>query len=393
MGPAIADSRAAPDAIEHGGVIACFAFADISRGGGFRGSGRANPCKHSGNCQSVGARPQSLEMALRDAPNVDLDTEINFSDVPRRYLAWLRHALGHDLLLVIDDLDRCPPEYVSETLSALHIMATVDHRTELRRLPTPSADALAVLVVAERKWLELAAEKMAPVDFGIQKGWKSIGAEFLEKIFIASVEIPRLHGYQRQTLVRATVDSQKETAQGSGQPLTDRKPDVRTASAPRQVEQIRAELKALDHVNTAAVATIVGRLRTLDPENRELMHMALVRRMNRPDYRSAEESQLLGDYAQFMESTPRGVKRTLVSFWLNRTLVRLVDLPREPSDESIMRWTILALRWPLVAERPTIINRDVWLADAEQALGAEYDEFAKVVDGGDVAMVGAALRP
>jgi hypothetical protein len=73
--------------------------------------------------------------------------------------------------------------------------------------------------------------------------------------------------------------------------------------------------------------------------------------MNQPEFRAREQALLVRDYASLMDPTPRGVKRTLVAFWLNRALAQSLFGADLPSDEAIMAWTIIALRWPTWASR------------------------------------------
>jgi hypothetical protein len=79
------------------------------------------------------------------------------------------------------------------------------------------------------------------------------------------------------------------------------------------------------------------------------------------------------------------VKRTLVAFWLNRAIAHSV--PTEPrfTDEEVMRWTILHLRWPTLVnglatapagERDAIVRKTLG--------GRQHSDYEAVTAGLDV---------
>lgn len=326
-----------------------------------------------------------------------LETETDFSALPRQYLRWLRGQAGSDLLIVVDDLDRCPPQYVAETISAIHLMTRIDLVSEASssatKKPVRSDEpTLAVLVLAERAWLEAAVEEPLRLQDSQLSGaypGKSRGCEFLEKIFIASIELPRLSSLQRQSLVRKTVETGVLAGDGGSMRSLDLPPSAGRAQS-AEIEDIRAKITKLEQPDEKNVADIMKQIISLDPANRDHMHLLLAQRMNRPEYLAAEEARLLEDYATYMDSTPRGVKRTLVNFWLNRAVAQISATNKVLDDQSIMLWTIITLRWPSLIDT---MDQEQQFDKVKAMLGTDYQEFEKVARNANILQAREVLRP
>jgi WD40 repeat protein len=337
----------------------------------------------------------------RERSDLDLDVDWGESILPRAYLRWLRRRTNKDILLVIDDLDRCSVEFTVEMLATLQTMVRVDGTTGTLDLAheiggPPSAHGLAALVLADQGWLERSIEANYGVEpkQGVDHG-KSFGASFLEKTFIASICLPRIGVDQRREVLLGSLQQQTQGPRPNEDSNGNGRIRVVPAAIPvvagnggvpeKEVEALRGRIARLDAPEPTEVKTLIRSInRTLDPVNRERMHVELARRMNRPEYLAKEEAQLLADYAPILEPSPRGVKRTLVGFWLNRALAQSIPLGAPLSDEEIMRWTILNQRWPALSDLVVGSAESCEIAVRREAPRVDVDELRGVINGLDV---------
>lgn len=348
----------------------------------------------------------------RQPSDLDLDVDWSKSILPRAYLRWLRRMTDKDILLVVDDLDRCSAEFTVEMLSTLQEMVRVDGTTGTLDLAHqvsggPPTHALAALVLSDQGWLESSLEAHYGIDprAGADQG-KSFGASFLEKTFIASVCLPRLGANQRREVLLGSLQSQGPAAPAVPAPAVNENgngakrlpvspPAVLVGASGNDggsaVEELRDRIADLERPEPTEVKTLIKSIRTLDPVNRERMHIELARRMNQPQYLAKEEAQLLADYAPILEPSPRGVKRTLVGFWLNRALAQSIPLAEPLSDEEIMRWTILKQRWPAIAQLVVAKGASYEIAVRREAPGIDIAELHGVVNGLDVKKLAEVL--
>jgi hypothetical protein len=352
----------------------------------------------------------------RQPSDLDLDLDMDWSKsiLPRAYLRWLRRMIDKDILLVVDDLDRCSAEFTVEMLSTLQGVVRVDGTTGTLDLAHqvsggPPTHGLAALVLSDQGWLESSLEAHYGIDprAGADQG-KSFGASFLEKTFIASVCLPRIGADQRREVLLGSLQSQAPATSAVRAPAVNGNRNGNGARRPpisppavlvgasgndggSAVEALRDRIADLDRPEPTEVKTLIKSIRTLDPVNRERMHIELARRMNQPQYLAKEEAQLLADYAPILEPSPRGVKRTLVGFWLNRALAQSIPLAEPLSDEEIMRWTILKQRWPAIAQLVVAKGASYEIAVRREAPGIDVAELHAVVNGLDVKKLAEVL--
>ncbi|HEV7807545.1 MAG TPA: P-loop NTPase fold protein [Solirubrobacteraceae bacterium] len=321
-----------------------------------------------------------------------LDPEVSFGELPRAYITWLRGQASDDLMVIVDDLDRCDVEYVAEVLTSIHLMSRVPPgASSWRRDKTPRS--LCVAVLADTSWLELAVEAAAGVP-GESAGLpgKRYGAAYLEKVFIASVDLPALVAEQRMVMVRRAGDAVAATpAPKHSGPWADSQAEATSH------EEAGVAAPTTGHRDPPRPVVVVPRAvrhqasaQGVD-RNPELMHLSIVERMADLAALVAAETQLLEDYADLMEATPRGVKRTLVSFWINRAIAQSIPVDPAFTDEDIMRWTILTLRWPTLMRVLRRGGVEEWELAATETLGREYAQFDAIRQGLDVDRAQALL--
>lgn len=324
-----------------------------------------------------------------------LQTEIPV-DLPREYLAWLRCQSPDNHLVVIDDLDRCSAEYVRDLLSAVHLMSKSSGLLDDQGVDVPRRrESLCVLVLADMDWLERAIEAGQPDTESFPLAGKSAGNAYLEKIFIASVQLPSLLDSQRRQLV---VDPAGAWSSG-GEVERSRTPTEHPPDGTGRLDLDKLQERPVAQSTTSAVRAglvaasqaVVGYRRQNVRVNSDLMHTKIMASPNLAQLAAAEQ-ELIEDYAHLMDPSPRGVKRTLVAFWINRAIG--MALPTNPplTDDEIMRWSILTLRWPTVGKllRQSSYSASYELAQAAR-LGRDAREFEMVVSELDLDRVATAM--
>lgn len=110
------------------------------------------------------------------------------------YCEWLwavSYRPRRAILLVIDDLDRCPPERVVRLLETVHTVLRHDKEPKLFkewRKPAP----LIVLVLADGRWVRSAFEAYFKDYQSLGTPVHSLGADFIQKVFDHTVIVPSL---------------------------------------------------------------------------------------------------------------------------------------------------------------------------------------------------------
>ena len=115
--------------------------------------------------------------------------------------------------------------------------------------------------------------------------------------------------------------------------------------------------------------------------------------------------QFLRPYHIFMERNPRSMKRLLSRYSINRVIVVLADpslLETERHRAQLVLWTVLTLRWPLLAdylrdhvEHVEFIRKGIRLPDSagEELCDLALDDNVQaVVAGRDLGMEGEILE-
>jgi hypothetical protein len=245
------------------------------------------------------------------------------------------------VLIVLDDLDRCDQQTVTDLLEGI--------QTLFRSQP------VVFMAVADRHWITASfAERFELFDKGGDKA-RPVGDLFLDKMFQVSVSIPALPVAVKRAYLGRLVGI--ETA-----------PTV-TAILPETAlrhEEIQAAIaEAPEEQRPALRAQAVARLATVQADR-------------------AVEHKLL-KWASYIEPNPRGMKRLVnaIGMMQARTLLegRSVDF------DAIVLWTILDLRWPRAAAAitadPGLIDRDgegpdpllaAWADPMFQRIANELDE-------------------
>ena len=233
-------------------------------------------------------------------------------------------AAGRPVAVFVDDLDRCDGTYVVELLEGI--------QTLFRTAP------VTYVVAADRKWICSSFEN-GYGDFGgvIGEPGRPLGYLFLDKIFQVSASVPR-----PSPEVRAAYWKDLLRAAGSGDPTV--------LDAARRKAEARAEEKmGPAHTQEELEAKIAEA--AADPRSGHLeaqaMRAAAARRITAPEARLETEHRLQR-FSPLLEPNPRSMKRLVNAFGLHQATHFLEG--RSVTPDALARWTIMELRWPLLAD-------------------------------------------
>lgn len=264
---------------------------------------------------------------------------------------WLRRQVAGPVVIVVDDLDRCRAEFVIELLEAI--------QTLLRPLGANGAGAgplhpLVVIALADDRWLHAAFEHhYSEFSDALTEPGRTLGHLFLAKLFQVHVEIPELAATEATGLLRAKTGIALSAAPSS---VAASRGDV--AAAARTFEQ---QLDAADTIDEKVSITAgEARQRTADHgaagDAVRDAWIALGRSVAAPDPEAV--SHELEPYLPLLDPNPRSIIRFANTYAFAR-----LSLTRGPavSTDALARWTIVRLRWPLLARRltasPDLIDR------------------------------------
>jgi hypothetical protein len=242
-------------------------------------------------------------------------------------------AVGRPVVVFVDDLDRCDGMYVVELLEGM--------QTLFRTAP------VAYVVAADRKWICSSFEK-GYGDFcgAIGEPGRPLGYLFLDKIFQVSASVPRPSPEARKAywthLLRTT------TSGGSDPGAMD--------AAVKQAEQRAKDKLGGAHTQEEIEAKIAEV--AAEPDSDTLtpaMRAVGAKRITTPEAREETEHRLQR-FAGLLDSNPRSMKRLVNAFGLHQATHFLEG--RSVAPDALVRWTIIELRWPLLADylaaRPSV---------------------------------------
>lgn len=230
-----------------------------------------------------------------------------------RLIRWIRLPT----IIFIDDLDRCEPKFVVELLESI--------QTLYRNAP------VFYVVASDRKWLCQSFEVVYD-DFSGAVGTpaRPLGYLFIEKIFQMSIEVPTLGKAVQDRYWRDLVQPGRLPDMADTQVLEKRAKD--------EMKAARSEDEILRWVQDARV----------DDEYGNALRRAAAVRLASPDVTERTEHALI-PFGPLLERNPRSMKRLVNAYGVQRTVAILRGT--NVSREKLALWTILSLRWPVLADR------------------------------------------
>lgn len=259
----------------------------------------------------AGMRVLSFGSAKAAAAYAELKTD-PYRPVIRFYCQMIE-AIGRPVAIFVDDLDRCEGSYVVELIEGI--------QTLLRTEP------VTYVIAAERKWICSAFEKRYS-DFSgpIGEPARPLGYLFLDKLFQISAALPGLSPQMRKGYWTGLLDATPDVPDA---------PALSEREAAQQVEG-KGSIEALNQVIAAAPEAQKPQLRAAAAV--EISHS-----------RSADAIEhSLQPFADLLEPNPRAMKRLVNAVGMAQARAFLEA--RDVSLDTLARWTLLELRWPLFAD-------------------------------------------
>jgi hypothetical protein len=229
----------------------------------------------------------------------------------------LVRAVGRPVAIFIDDIDRCDCDYVIELLEGI--------QTLLRKAP------VAYVVAGDHKWICSSFEKRY-VDFCAQIGvpGRPLGHLFLHKVFQLTTRIPTLSGIRQQRFWSALLEMGRG---GKSEPINVKELELEAEQKLKGTVRHEDIQQRIDNAN--------------DPIELETLRAAAAKQVTSSPA-SEEAEHRLQRFADLLEPNPRAMKLTVNAFGLNQASVFLEG--RRVDPDALARWTIVQLRWPLLAD-------------------------------------------
>jgi hypothetical protein len=276
---------------------------------------------------SLGARFLSLNS--RRSAQAFLDNRADPMENLADHFQWVLRQARRPLILLIDDLDRCPDTFVVELLDVVQKLMREPHPTRhespAERDPVPG---LFVVVAADGRWIRKAYDNAyTSLDDAVSRPGATVGSLFLQKIFQVSVPVPRLPDELGRPYFSGLLD---------GRSSPDGSPDRPT----------RAELTA--RITGASPDRALAEYARMSPDDRlQVADVAVDRIVLGRDAQIATE-HALARFAPLLDPTPRVMKRFVMAYSMLRA-VRTAE-GSAVGVGPLALWTILVARWPLLAE-------------------------------------------
>jgi Cdc6-like AAA superfamily ATPase len=244
-------------------------------------------------------------------------TEDPYRKVVKQFSVLIK-SIKRPIIVFIDDLDRCEASYVVELLENIQTM--------LRATP------IVYLVAADRDWITTSFTKRY-VDFTNQAKdpARPLGYLFLDKLFQLSVDLPSFSSPIRQRFFDAVLNEQQVGEQLKSLPTAEE-----IIQANQSIETLTSPIEL-----QAAIDAVPE-----DTTKKAAIRQAVARRVLQPETIQATEHRL-SHLAPLLDPNPRAIKNLISSVAINQS--KLVLEGRRFDLEHLARWSIIELRWPLLA--------------------------------------------
>jgi hypothetical protein len=243
----------------------------------------------------------------------------------KRHFNALLKDIDHPVAIYIDDVDRCNPKYLVDLLEGIQ---------------TLFRDTRVLYVIAgDKKWISTCFEKTYG-DFkeSIVTPGNTLGDLFIQKAFQMSARVPYInldqHSKFWQRLLKIKGDPEAQRSDSGVHPFDSLNTEDEILSAYESMK------------NSPTVKT--GALRE-----------AVLRRLSERDVQETTEHELQ-HFWQYVGPNPRAMKRLINYYNINRDTILAEG--RVVNREILIRWLIIVIDWPMLAEylqdNPTVVDPD-----------------------------------
>ncbi|WP_431241092.1 P-loop NTPase fold protein (plasmid) [Mycolicibacterium aichiense] len=283
------------------------------------------------------------------AAKVFTDSRADPMEQLARHFRWMLNQAGRPVVLMIDDLDRCPEDHVVETLETVQKLLR-DHTTASPEVSARKRASLIILVAADGRWVRASYDNTyAGLGTAVSEPGASVGSLFVQKLFQLSVPVPRLSEalkarYVADILADHRGDRPPRSAV-SGADLAER---IHAAPTSDEVRELLANADPLDRITAADAA---------------------IQRLVLDDDAQVATRHLLEPFAVLVDSTPRSLKRYVMTFSMLRAVRTAEGSNVDP--RLLALWTALITRWPTLGDYLQRYPESVALFAAPHSAAAE----------------------
>ncbi len=190
------------------------------------------------------------------------------------------------------------------------------------------------IVAADGRWIRVSYEKAYEAFTGTQGSARPLGSLFLDKIFQLTVRLPRVTDDARDGYLAWLLKQRSK--------LTDNERIEEAAKVTRLKEELNA---ARTERQTLNVAKKANELR--DPGARLDLRGGAIVKLGDPNV-EATTVHALQPFARFLDPNPRTIKRFVNAYGVLRAQRTLEAVFVDTNPLAL--WTIIELRWPVLAE-------------------------------------------
>lgn len=313
---------------------------------------------------TLGAGILTLSRSLFSASSAQNFTRLGQDPMEkvRTHFRKMMDRTNHPIMVFIDDLDRCQPEYVVRLLESLQTLFN-DPR-------------VFYVIAADRRWLYECFE-IVYKDFKttVREPGRRTGYLFLEKIFQMSISVPAMSEDTQKAYLDTLYRGEKHEAQ------------QKIAVAAQQAQADFAEVTTTE----ALIEQLQAPQPDPDPLIQQARREAAVRRLASQEV-SADIEHFLQPFAPLLERNPRAMKRLVNAYSVYLALAMLADVElinNETKKKRFALWTILSLRWPALAEKlendpenlPAVLEKKPDGLDPDLAQLTQDEEVQRVLHG------------
>jgi hypothetical protein len=266
-----------------------------------------------------------------------LHTENNPLGQVADMISWLRGwaprvSPGRDrqpILLVIDDLDRCPAERVVKILETVHtILRQPQDRSRSRRRKRAR---LFVLVLADGHWVRQAFAAQFPEFENLGSATRDLGSDFTQKVFDHVVLVPDLFAEQVSAYLDGVLKARTDGA-ADGLGVSPDRTTTRTGN---------------DNTGPQEGQVLPGAASPV--RDQESLQIDRVLQEATAAAAAVRSDHLLHTYAGLMPANPRMIKRIANAWGMLRAVQTHVGHIED--DDAMARAAILLIRFPVLAAR------------------------------------------
>ena len=258
----------------------------------------------------------------------------------RGHFARMMVRFNRPILVIVDDLDRCKPEFVVELVRGMQTI-----------LVSPR---IVFILLGDRDWIEKSFahvhKEMEGIDVGPEH---EFGARFVEKAIQFSFVLPDIDSDERANYVRRLLEVKKPDNGDQEKIEVDEKHEEALEQVERQmnaaidVQQFdRREQRAAEIIQTAE-------FQSLPDDVRKKFELKNARKLAR---RSVSDTSVTEGTAHMIEAlvpvmppNPRQIKRIINALSMLQHIARLEDPQHSPGSKNwkiLARWVVLMIEWP-----------------------------------------------